>query len=518
MNTLAITVSNETEFDKIIVGANIRTVSFDWGSDLREWEKSTLLYKLRNFLFHILQKYRNIKVLDLSHLEGLKEAYYPANYLEEIYYPDSIESVSYYKNRSLKKIIARGAKAITIKQTPTLECIEYGPNLKELSLTETGITHLDLQQNIKLAPDAFKGCVKLKSVKLKSGTDVPPSTFEDCSNLYEVTLPDDLLVIEPKVFRGCKNLQFVLGGKNVKQVFPSAFEGCFNIRMMECKDFYKFTDLSITDKHWMDKFRPKYRPHKPLIDEKNYIKKYAQVLNEKVIEKPEEYIADNFFHKTEYHFGFVVKYQPSIRGWMIWSLSHNHFIATKGDKYDIEQDDFVTFSLDRKPTITIGDNLCFQFPMMYIDDASALKKKEHGSEDSDGYEYLLEYFKPRVSLLIHYKKITQIIDSLDIPKIIDSYSIKTSTWWNTYPGRDDSQFYERIAKSDYSDEYLNTLLPQEKYENYDNGCRPRNFNEEEANRRLQASADAEAKRLKEYAHKYYSKETHICKLLEDLSK
>ena len=158
MNTLTITLSNDYSFDKVTIGANISKVSLVWGKDISEWEKSSLQFRLRNFLFNILQKYRNITVLDLSHLDGLKESYYPAKYLYEIYYPDSIESVSFYNNRTLKKISAPGAKEITIKQAPALECIEYGTNLKELTLSETGITHLDLPKDIKLGPAAFKGC------------------------------------------------------------------------------------------------------------------------------------------------------------------------------------------------------------------------------------------------------------------------------------------------------------------------------------------------------------------------
>lgn len=512
MNTMTIAVSNDNSFEKETIGANISKVSFIWGNDISEWEKSSLEYRLRNYLFTILQKYRNITVLDLSHLDGLKDSYYPAKYLYEIYYPDSIESVCFYNNRTLKKISARGAKTITIKQTPTLECLEFGANLKELILSETGIVHLDLPKDIKLGPSAFKGCKKLKSVILRSGTDVSPSAFEDCINLYEVTLPDDLLVIEPNVFSGCINLRYVYGGQNVKQLFPSAFEGCFNIEMIECKDFYRFTDLNYSDKLWMDK----YRPYTPLANVKAQIKKYVQDLKENVVDRPEEYIADNFFHKTEYHYGFVMGYQSRIHSWMVWSLSHVRFLATRGDIIRLHQDDLVTFSIEFKPSITIEDSLCIQFPMTYIDESSSLKILERGGEDSDGYEYLLEYFNPRVSFLEYYKKITQAVEVLDIPSIIESYSIKAKTWWQTYPGRDDSQFYVRIAKSDYSDIYLDTLLPQENREDYYNGCRPFGFDEDEETRQMQASADSEAKRIKESAHKHYSKDAHICKLLEDV--
>lgn len=66
-----------------------------------------------------------------------------------------------------------------------------------------------------------------------------------------------------------------------------------------------------------------------------------------------------------------------------------------------------------------------------------------------------------------------------------------------------------------SDIYLETLLPQENTKDYDNGCRPWDFDEEEETRKMQESADAEANSLREKAHKYYSKDAHICKLLED---
>lgn len=511
MDTLKITVGNETEFRKIIIGENITKLAFEWGKDLQQWHKESLLSNLRFFLFDILQKNKTIKILDLSHLEGLKESYYPATYLSEIYYPNSVESVRYYKNRFLEKVHAPGAKSITIHQVPTLKSIDFGTNLEDISLTETGITKIELPKNIKLVNNAFKGCDQLKTVILKSGTDIPPSTFEGCTSLNEITLPDDLLVLEPDVFKDCTNLRFVYGGKAIKQLFPSAFQGCINLQVMECKNFYKYTDLSISDKQWLDKFRP----YKPLTNVKAYIKKFAQELIEKEIDSPEEYIANNFFHEREFHFGFVMEYQVRIRGWMVWSLSHVRFLATKGNIRGLHQDDLVTFTIERKPIIKIKDYIYFKFTMMYIDDTSSLKIIERNGDDSDGYEYILEYFKPRISLLEEYREILNTIEALDIQSIIDSYFIIARTWWQTYPGRDDSQFFERIAKSDYSDVYLETLLPQEKKEDYYNGCRPLGFDEEKETMKMQALADSEAERLKEYAHVYYSKDEHVCKLLED---
>ena len=512
MTSLTLSVSNHTIFDLITIEESVNKLSFKWEKELKEWEKSQAQYNIERFLSYILKKNKNIKILDISQLEGINRIYYPINTLYEIYFPKTIEALYFTnKNNKLRKVYAPGASSIIINKAYNLEHVEIGANVKELSLSETGITNIDLPHAIKLHSGAFKGCKNLKSVVLKRGTDVPPSTFEDCPNLIEVTLPDDLLVIEPFSFKNCINLRCIYGGQSVKQVFPSAFEGCKKLEMMECRDFYKYTNLSISDKLWTDKFRS----YKPLSERKTRIKQFIQGLSDNNIEYPEKYIADEFFHDKDYHIGFVVDYQSRIHSWIIWSLSHNRFFATKGDKYKLHQDDVVTFTIDYKPTICIDDILCIQFPMIYIEESSSLKKIERKGEDSDKYKYILEYFMPRVSLIDYYKEIIHKIDSLDIPSIIESYSIKAKTWWQTYPGRDDSQFYERVAKSEYTDEYMNILLPQEKYQNYDNGCRPWGFDEVEENRKMQASADSETKRLKEYAHKNYSRDAHICKLLEE---
>lgn len=510
MYAIKIIVDNETNFKRIYIGTDIEKVSIEWKDNLSENQKDYIKHELYNYIYNFVQKHESVKVLDISRLVGLRDAYYPIRYLHKIYYPDSIEEVRICDNGTLKKVYARGAKKIIINNVPTLESVEYGRELEELSLMRTGITNIVLHKNIKLINEAFKGCDKLKSVILKSGTDIPPSAFEGCVNLYEITLPNDLLAIEPKVFSGCSNLRYVYGGKSIKQVFPSAFDGCYNLRMMECKDFFKFTNLKISDKQWIDKIRP----YKPLTDVKNHIKKFVTEFREIEIDNPEEYIADNFFYKTENHFGFVVTklYKPD--DFVVWSLSHNRYIATKGIQLYLHQDDFLTFTIERKPVVTIEDNLYFKFNMTYIDNTSKLKIVKHNDNIKE-HECFLEYFSPKESLLDYYKRVLKIIDGLNVSKIIDSYSIIERTWYQIRPGRDDYQFYERIAKSDYSDIYLEEFLPQEDNCRYECANSPWGFDDKEENQKLQQSADIEARYLKEKAYKNYSRDTHICKLLEE---
>ncbi len=511
MKALTLSISEQTKFSSSEIADDISILTIKWADNVFEHEKFWLCHKMSSLLYTILGNKKNLCKIDLSKFDGIEQFNSVCNNIVEIYFPDTVTSVYIEKANSLRKLYAKGAKSISIAKAPCLETIEYGNGLEKLSLPDTGIRNITVGKNIRLRSGAFKNCKNLVYAKLETGVDIEPGTFENCSNLREVILPDDLLVIEPSVFKNCTKLRNIAGGKKVKHIFPSAFTGCHSLKMMECKDFYRYSNLKISDKKWMDTFRP----YKPLGNIKALISNFVQELKKIDIECPEKYVADNFFRETENHYGFVMEYQSRIRGWMIWSLSHNCFLATRGDRLGLHQDEIITFTLERKPVITFEDNLYLQFPMMYIDESSSLKKIERKEEDYEGYNYILEYFTPKVSLVECYRKILQKIESLDIPSIIDSYSIIERTWWQTYPGRDDSQFYERIAKSDYSDIYLDKFLPQENTQNYDNGCRPWDFNEDEETRKLQASADSEAKSRKEYAHKHYSKDEHICKLLED---
>ena len=158
-----------------------------------------------------------------------------------------------------------------IHNAPNLEYIEFGHSLKTITLYETGISHIELPANVTLSPGAFKGCKKLKTAILNSGTNVPPSTFENCEELHEVVLPNDLEMIEPNAFKNCSNLMYIRGGKSIKHIFKSAFEGCSNLKTIDCTDFYKFSDLNITDEYWLNK----YYPFKPSPNMKEIINKFV---------------------------------------------------------------------------------------------------------------------------------------------------------------------------------------------------------------------------------------------------
>lgn len=510
MKSLTISLSNNTDFKNIAIEKDVHKVSFNWTKQISVQDKEWLLHKFCSALTGILNKNPNIEILDLSGLEGLINSNFIFTDLEYIIYPDSVESVSFYDTNSIRKVHARGAKSIYIHNAPNLEYIEFGHSLKTITLYETGISHIELPANVTLSPGAFKGCKKLKTAILNSGTNVPPSTFENCEELHEVVLPNDLEMIEPNAFKNCSNLMYIRGGKSIKHIFKSAFEGCSNLKTIDCTDFYKFSDLNITDEYWLNK----YYPFKPSPNMKEIINKFVSGLKEKDICNPEDYIADNFFRTLYLHNGIVMEYQSRINGWIVWSLSDSHFYVTRKNlSYGLNRGDIIRFEIDEKATITLGEQLYINHPIYYIE-LSSFKVIEADNEYGE-YEDLLECFKPKITLLDYYKEIVNKISNLDIPKIIDSYIITERTWWQTYPGRDDSEFFERKATSSYSDVYLNQLLPQEKKENYWNGCKPLGYDADEETRKLQEAADKEAENIRNKAYKLYSKDDHICTLLED---
>ena len=509
MISLTITIDKDKSFDKIDIKDNVQILRMEWAELLTDWEKQSLLYYVEHFVCSVLNKNKSISVLDISQLDGWKSSNLPTNYLQEIYYPYSVESVFFYEPNIFRRISAPGAKSIRIYKAPHLEFVEYGKELEEVSFSESGISHIDLPPNIRLGRNAFKGCKFLKSITLQSGTDVPPSAFEDCVNLDEIYLPDDLLVIEPNVFKNCKNLKHIYGGKNVKLIFASAFQGIGKLETLGCTNLYKISNNNISDKEWENKFRPLFSKR----NEKELISKYINELPLNKINNVEEFIANEILATTEFHYGFVVNYQQNLRRWIVWSFTSESFYATNG-VIKLQENDIVTFTITKKPHIYLENSIFLNWPLVFIDNPSlAVINKD--SDNYQHYNYLIEYFKPRYSVWEYFQKCKATVENLNIPQIIDSYKIIDRTWWQRYPGRDDSQFFERIAKSDYTDIYLNELLPQEKYEDYYNGCYPMGFNEEEENRKRKISADFEAKSIIEKAHRIYSKDEHICKLMED---
>ena len=114
--------------------------------------------------------------------------------LENITIPNSVRVIdtgAFYKCENLK----------TVK-------LPVGVQLLILAFFSTGLESIELE-DVKLQDAGiFEGCEQLKSVIIKGNTPVIPyHTFENCTDLTHVELPEALEQVEYDVFHGCKKLR-----------------------------------------------------------------------------------------------------------------------------------------------------------------------------------------------------------------------------------------------------------------------------------------------------------------------
>ena len=331
----------------------------------------------------------------------------------------------------------------------------------------------------------------------------------------EITLPNDLLVLEPLVFSGCRNLRIINGGLSIKQLFPSAFNLCINIERIEFTMFYRYTNINLTDDNWINKFRPKYYIY-TLEKKLGQIRDFANGLVEKEISNPENYIACNFLHPIEEQSGVLLKYYWEVKRWCIWSLNQNRFLfSSRMERCNFEVGDVIYYNDNCIIEVEIDTQINVYRNISFINFSKVKLVKRNDVDDDDSLIDVIDYFKPVVSFQDYYKKSKQAIEELNISSIIDSYRIKEERVWHVRPGRDDYECFTRVAKSIYTDAYIGQLLPQEDYQNVTFGVRPIGYNTEEENAKLMYSANEETTRIKEDATKNYSATEHLCTLLKE---
>jgi hypothetical protein len=513
MKTKEVIILDEHSLKNAKIEDNIQKLIVKWGNTIPDKVKFFYSREIDCFLHKVTIQCPHLLILDVSALDG-EQFNHNINVtnLREIYFPKSIECVSFQRSVSLKKISALGAKTIRITKCPNLETLELGDELEEICLSETGITEIRLPPHIKLIDRAFHFCKNLRSVILSDGTDIPARTFEGCINLKEVTLPNDLLVLEPFVFSGCIKLRSICGGLSIKQFFPSAIKDCYDLEKIDSMSFYKYSNLNFTDENWEKKYRPKYYLY-TLEKKLSQIKEFVCSLSEHSVDFPEQYIAENFLPFKEKQYGVLISPQWEAKRWIIWSLNQQKFIVSKKtnmSNYSIGT--IIMYDNTKIPVVEIDNRINIYWEELCIDLSKVLIINQN---EDDLYNDVIEFFNPKESILQYYSKITKTIEGLDITAIIDSYFIKEERGWNIRPGKDDHEWFDRVAKSSYSDAYLNKLLPQEKYHNDSYAVRPCDYNPEMDNKQLQMAANAEAMEIKEDARNSYSVVEHVCTLLQE---
>lgn len=522
-------ISESTNFNNLNISKDVFKLTCYWDTDNVE----SFLWRIDSLVNSILDGLKVLRVLDLSNLKGIKQFIFhgtSCKSLYALYLPLSTESVIIDSSETIIDVRSMGAKSIEICDAPSLRNVEYGDGIEWLCLDNTGVSHINLSPAISLNYISFRNCKNLRTISVLNAY-IGSGTFEGCENLEEVVLPNNMLVLEPFVFKNCKNLRFIKGGNSIKQLFPSAIEGCAKLEFIEGIEFIKFTDLNVSDKEWID--RKKWRNHRYFnLQDKHNIEynindtiKFAKTLKKRNLPSPCEYFRDNFFVSSpKKHIGILIHYNVNGRFWIIWSLNfHRYFISTnindiiqyKHIRENIRKGRLIEFEYDDTPNIIPVDGVYLQRPIRRIDMLSVKILSV-----SDEYQDLIDYYSPSESFFKKYSSIEKMVDELDIFSIINSYKIETGTYWQIRPGRDDFEWDFYVAKSNYSDAYIDILLPQKDTREYSSGCAPWGAGEESARKtqQMQEQADKEAFELKKNAFEKYSKQNHICTLLEEYVK
>lgn len=104
-----------------------------------------------------------------------------------------------------------------------------GTDIESVDFSETSITMI--VSLFSSTTGTFEGCTKLKTVKLPDTvTQFYSQTFKNCTALEEINIPKSIQVIQPQEFLGCSSLKTVdFRGTSVVRLCEEAFKGCTSL-------------------------------------------------------------------------------------------------------------------------------------------------------------------------------------------------------------------------------------------------------------------------------------------------
>ena len=104
-----------------------------------------------------------------------------------------------------------------------------GTDIESVDFSETSIKMIVSLFNSTTG--TFEGCTKLKTVKLPDTvTQFYSQTFKDCTALEEINIPKSIQVIQPQEFLECSSLKTVdFRGTSVVRLCEEAFKGCTSL-------------------------------------------------------------------------------------------------------------------------------------------------------------------------------------------------------------------------------------------------------------------------------------------------
>ncbi|WP_337461028.1 leucine-rich repeat protein [Jutongia sp.] len=126
-----------------------------------------------------------------------------------------------------------------------------GTDIESVDFSETSIQTIATRYSS--TQGTFEGCTKLKTVKLPDTVKYFYSkTFQDCTALEEINMPKSTQIFSPQQFSGCSSLKSVdFRGTSVVRICDEAFKDCTSLASVYCGepknlsiDAYAFQDCT----------------------------------------------------------------------------------------------------------------------------------------------------------------------------------------------------------------------------------------------------------------------------------
>ena len=246
------TESGLTEIDVEVNETNGMELQFDIGPSnytSLDWGDGTSIENI-DYPFHIYEvpgKY----TIKISGYNGQNILYHCNCYNNTVYEVNSYIMKAIRFNSGVNGIGCRGKgiRYITIPKTmiqihsfANLGCVQLtvpenvrsnnsaftGKNLKYIAMPKNFFNFEGLPTVFQ---GTFNGCSSLQSIYIpESIIDIADDTFSDCSSLQSISIPDSVTSIGSSTFRDCSSLQSINIPNSVTSIGYSAFEYCSSLQ------------------------------------------------------------------------------------------------------------------------------------------------------------------------------------------------------------------------------------------------------------------------------------------------
>ncbi|WP_035796068.1 leucine-rich repeat protein [Butyrivibrio sp. WCD3002] len=166
-----------------------------------------------------------------------EKAFYSSQNIDTTLASES-EALSEYdwngSKRTIKHLVSKwikGYEYVVNESSNKIYLNKYIGSEKSCIIPKIAYWHYD-EYKVCLNNTTFSGNEEVEKVVIEDGVEVcnTDQLFNDCTNLTEVTISSDSLIVGEKMFKNCEKLRTVLIYSSVDRICDNAFYGCANLR------------------------------------------------------------------------------------------------------------------------------------------------------------------------------------------------------------------------------------------------------------------------------------------------